>query len=65
MIARWLEEIGPVLLGFVALALTAICLFLEISFVYLEQCAMTKDLPNVFGSVDSRGVLPAGELPGA
>jgi len=57
---RWMEEIGLGLLGFVALALltrgsqldaparTAICLYLEIPFVYIGQCAMTKELPNVF-----------------
>merc|ERR1712013_760543 len=58
--ARWAEEISLGLLGFFALALlargsqldapsrTAICLYLEIPFVYIGQCAMTKELPNVF-----------------
>ena len=57
---RWVEEIGLGLRGFVALALltrgsqldaparTAICLYLEIPFVYIGQCAMTQELPNVF-----------------
>jgi len=57
---RWVEEIGLGLLGFIALALltrgsqldaparTAICLYLEIPFVYVGQCAMTQELPNVY-----------------
>merc|ERR1712013_920454 len=57
---RWMEEIGLGLLGFVALALltrgsqldapsrTAICLYLEIPFVYVGQCVMERELPNVY-----------------
>jgi len=57
---RWVEEIGLGLLGFGALALltrgsqldapsrTAICLYLEIPFVYIGQCAMTRQLPTAY-----------------
>ena len=59
-IGRWFEEIALGLLGFVALALltrgsqldaparTAICLYLEIPFVYIGQCIMTKAFPDVY-----------------
>merc|ERR1719206_249842 len=58
--ARWAEEISLGLLGFLALALltrgsqldapsrTAICLYLEIPFVYVGQCVMERELPNVY-----------------
>jgi len=57
---RWIEEIALGLLGFFALALltrgsqldaparTAICLYLEIPFVYIGQCVLTRSLPNVY-----------------
>merc|ERR1712228_187078 len=57
---RWVEEISLGLLGFFALALltrgsqldapsrTAICLYLEIPFVYVGQCVMDRQLPNVY-----------------
>eukprot|EP00486_Rosalina_sp_Unknown_P013759 CAMPEP_0201592738 /NCGR_PEP_ID=MMETSP0190_2-20130828/190548_1 /ASSEMBLY_ACC=CAM_ASM_000263 /TAXON_ID=37353 /ORGANISM="Rosalina sp." /LENGTH=313 /DNA_ID=CAMNT_0048051647 /DNA_START=878 /DNA_END=1819 /DNA_ORIENTATION=+ len=57
---RWSEEIALGLLGFCALALltrgsqldaparTAICLYLEIPFVYIGQCIMTKSFPDVY-----------------
>merc|ERR1712228_663233 len=57
---RWVEEIGLGLLGFIALALltrgsqldaparTAICLYLEIPFVYIGQCAMTDSIPDTY-----------------
>lgn len=58
--ARWCEEIALGLLGFCALALltrgsqldaparTAICLYLEIPFVYIGQCIMTHSFPDVY-----------------
>merc|ERR550532_107140 len=58
--ARWAEEIALGLLGFFALALltrgsqldaparTAICLYLEIPFVYIGQCVMDQSIPNVY-----------------
>ena len=57
---RWAEEIALGLLGFLALALltrgsqldaphrTAICLYLEIPFVYIGQCVMTDSIPDVY-----------------
>jgi len=58
--ARWAEEIACGLLGFFALALltrgsqldaparTAICLYLEIPFVYIGQSFMDHAIPNVY-----------------
>jgi len=74
--ARWAEEIGLGLLGFFALALltrgsqldaparTAICLYLEIPFVYIGQCVMDMSLPNVYvfvgiGLVLASVIIPA------
>jgi len=57
---RWSEEVGLGLLGFAALALltrgsqldaparTAICLYLEIPFVYIGQCVMTQSFPDIY-----------------
>ena len=59
-LVRWLEEIALGLLGFCALALltrgsqldaparTAICLYLQIPFVYIGQCIMTHSVPDVY-----------------
>lgn len=57
---RWCEEIALGLLGFLAIALltrgsqldaparTAICLYLQIPFVYIGQCIMTRSFPDIY-----------------